>query len=205
MKPPAYVLFTFLIILKLILVSVYLFSSGPVPLFLSSNAIASEKTAATDIKTDTKISRPQAVLQKSPETERDIKTGELSMLLQKKAELKAQEEELSAIRDELNGKIEQLTRLRNEIRADLAKKDEVEGQKLKQLVKVYSSIKPQKAAELIEKLDRNFAVDLLSQMKGESVGAILSFLDKEKGARIIEGLGGRDQAYVSTKDPFSQR
>lgn len=198
MKPSAYVIFASLIILKLILVSVYLFGSETNPLFLSSNAIASEKKTPSDIKTDVKINQPKTVKEESPktvsanpETDGDVKTGELSLLLQKKAELKAQEEELLAVREELNGKIEQLTRLRNEIKADLAKKDEVDGQKLKQLVKAYSAMKPQKAAELIEKLDKNFAVDLLSQMKGETVGAILSSLDREKAARIIEGLGGR--------------
>lgn len=186
MKRSAYVFFAFLIVLKLILVSVYMFGTELAPLFSGSDAVASEKTTTAGVKTD----RPQTV-PLHPGKATDSGTGELTLLLKQKAELKAQEEELAAVREEINGKIEELTRLRNEIKADLAKKDEADGQKFKQLIKAYSTIKPQKAAELIEKLDKDFSVELLSQMKGETVGAILSFLDREKAARIIEGLGGK--------------
>ena len=70
----------------------------------------------------------------------------------------------------------------------MARKEKIDGQKMKHLIKVYSAMKPKSAAEVIGKLDKNFAVELLSQMKGETVGAILSFLDREKAAKIVEGL-----------------
>jgi flagellar motility protein MotE (MotC chaperone) len=49
-------------------------------------------------------------------------------------------------------------------------------------------MKPQKAASLVEKLDMGFAVELLSKMKGEAVGKILSAVNTEKAARISEKL-----------------
>lgn len=59
--------------------------------------------------------------------------------------------------------------------------------KIKHLIKIYSSMKPQHAASLIEKLDLGFSINLLSMMKGEEVGNIFSFMDLEKAAKISEG------------------
>jgi len=53
-------------------------------------------------------------------------------------------------------------------------------------------MKPQSAAGLIEKLDKKLAVALLSKMKGEDVGKILSYVDIEKAAAISEGLVSRE-------------
>ena len=55
----------------------------------------------------------------------------------------------------------------------------------------FNAMKPQKAASLVEKLDTGFAIELLSNMKGEVVGDILSFVKVEKAARISQGLGQR--------------
>lgn len=176
MKPLTYVSFAALLVLKIILVSLYIFRAELNPVFWGTNALAAEPKTTTEVKTD----QPVAV--------QEDKTIDLAVLLQKKAELKAQEEDLKAIRDEIGIKMEKLTKLRAEIKNDLARKETIDGQSLKHLIKAYSAMKPQSAAEVIGKLDKNFAVELLSQMKGESVGAILSFLDREKAARIVEGL-----------------
>lgn len=176
MKRSTYIAFAALLVLKIILVSFYLFRVELYPVFWSTNAVAAEKKTAAEADTD------------RPVTVREDKTVDIAALAQKKAELKTQEEDLKAIGNEIDGKIEKLTQLRMEIKNDLAKKETIDGQKMKHLIKVYSAMKPQSAAEVIGKLDKNFAVELLSQMKGETVGAILSFLDREKAARIVEGL-----------------
>jgi len=123
---------------------------------------------------------------------------DLDFLLKKKAELKKEEEELAkkradlmALQEEINNKIEILTQLRKEIMAQMAIKEIVEEKKLKHLIKAYSAMKPQKAASLIERLDMDFAVALLSKMKGDVVGNILSFVDTEKAARMSEQLAKR--------------
>lgn len=179
MKSLTYVSFAALLVLKIILVSLYIFRAELNPVFWGTNALAAEQKTTTEIKTD----QPVAV--------REENAIDLEIFLQKKAELKAQEEDLKAIRDEIDIKMEKLTKLRAEIKNDLARKETIEGQNLKHLIKAYSAMKPQSAAEVIGKLEKNFAVQLLSQMKGENVGAILSFLDREKAARIVEGLAQR--------------
>jgi flagellar motility protein MotE (MotC chaperone) len=49
-------------------------------------------------------------------------------------------------------------------------------------------MKPKHAASLIEKMDTRLAIRLFSEMKGEVVGEILSYVKTEKAAEISEGL-----------------
>ena len=144
-------------------------------------------------------------VQKEPEATED--TGEnlaydekidLELFLARQSELRLEAEELErkraelqAIQEELTKKLATLTELRNEIRAMMATRDAADQAKMRHIIKVYSAMKPQKAASLVEKLDTAFAIELLSKMKGEVVGDILSFVKVEKAARISQGLARR--------------
>jgi len=192
-----------LIIVKIVLGSIFIYLVELDPFFLEVDAIASEEVQ----KDPEGIAKPASHLpakQDSGEAggeDEDIGEEEkidLDFLLKKKAELKKEEEELAkkradlmALQEEINNKIEILTQLRKEIMAQMAIKEIVEEKKLKHLIKAYSAMKPQKAASLIERLDMDFAVALLSKMKGDVVGNILSFVDTEKAARMSEQLAKR--------------
>jgi flagellar motility protein MotE (MotC chaperone) len=122
----------------------------------------------------------------------------MDSLLKKNADLERREKELekrrtelTALQEEINSKIAKLEQLRNEIRSHVESKRDFEEQKLKHLVKAYSAMKPQAAATVVEKLDLGFAVEILSRMQGDTVGGILSFVDKEKAAKISESLAKR--------------
>jgi len=124
-----------------------------------------------------------------------VETVGMDVILKKSADLEKRENEiekrrveLMAIQDDINEKIAKLEQLRNEIRSHMETKRSFEEQKLKHLVKAYSAMKPQAAANVIEKLDLVFAVEILSRMQGDTVGGILSFVDKEKAAKISESL-----------------
>lgn len=187
MKLSTQILLAFLIAVKLILGSVLLYQVGLGSIFMETDAIAAE------IQEDLKEAAQE-----------DTRAGEknkldLDLLNIKKAALAAEEKrlavkkaELVAIEKELNNKIEKLTQLRNEIRSEIAGKKAIETKKLKHLIKIYSAMKPQSAAVLIEKLDKNLAVELLAKMKGEAVGKILSYVDTGKAAAISEGLVERE-------------
>lgn len=179
MKSLTYISFISLLVLKIIFLSFFIFRTESNNIFFNANAIASENKTVS------------GVINTRPVIADEDKKNNLALLLKQKAELKAQQEELVAIRDDINNKIEQLTRLREEVKLDLARKETINGQKIKHLIKAYSAMKPQSAAELIGKLENDFAVELLSQMKGEAVGTILSHLDKDKAAKITEGLAGK--------------
>jgi len=203
MKLLTQIFLAFLIIIKIVLGSIFIYWVELDPLFLGGNAIAAEEVQKNPEGTEkSALHRPEKgdSGEAGGKGENIVEEEEidLNFLLKKKDELQKEEEELKkkraelmAIREEINNKIATLTQLRNEIRADMAKRKTVEGRKLKHLIKAYSAMKPQKAASLIEKLNMRFAVELLSNMKGDAVGKILSFVETEKAAKISEQLAKR--------------
>ena len=182
MKTPTQILISLLILVKILICSILLYQTG-IPFLGESKALASEQkkeTQADKIKNETKNNK---------------ETIDVKFLIQKKDQLEKEEKriaekkaELLAIQDDINKKISELTKLRDEIKSERANKKAAEDQQFKHLIKIYSAMKPQNAAELIEKLDIKFAIELLSKMKGDDVGRILSFVKIEKAAKISEGL-----------------
>lgn len=175
-----------LIIAKILLGSVFMYQLKADPLGLEGHAIASELPENSEVET------------KGQRTTAKKQDFDMEFLLRKQTDLRHQEEELAkkkvelmAIQKEINRKIESLTLLRNEIRSQVNQKKSIENAKLRHLIKAYSAMKPQKAATLIEKLDINFAIELLSKMKGDAVGSILTFVEVGKAAKISEGLARR--------------
>jgi flagellar motility protein MotE (MotC chaperone) len=182
MKKRTQILLSLLIVVKISLGSILLYQSG-LPLFGTSNALASEQkknTVTTPVKNEKKDTK---------------ETIDLKFLIQRKAQFEKEEKriaekksELLVIQDDINKKIAELTKLRDEIKQEKAQKKAVEEQQFKHLIKIYSAMKPQNAADLIDKLDIKLAIELLSRMKGDDVGKILSFVKIEKAAKISEGL-----------------
>jgi len=176
-----------LIIVKIVLGSVFIYQAELNPLVSESDAIASEEVQE----------EPAGTIEETDNTTDEVNI-DMDSFFAKQAELREQEqdlakkrEELLAIQEEINEKIAKLTQLRNEIKDMMARKETFEQDKIRHLIKAYSAMKPQKAASLVEKLDMTFAIELLSRMKGEVVGNILSFVDVEKAARISEALAHR--------------
>ena len=181
------ILLTFLIAVKLILGSVLLYQVGLGSIFMETDAIAAviQKDTAEAAEEDAQVGKKDELDLKLLNIKKTALAAEEKRIAVKKAEL-------VAIQKELNNKLEKLTQLRNEIRSEIAGKKATEAKKLKHLIKIYSAMKPQSAAVLIEKLDKNLAVELLSNMKGDAVGKILSYVDTGKAAAISEGLVRRE-------------
>jgi len=115
-------------------------------------------------------------------------TREQDVIAEREAFLARREKQLLALQEDINLKIETLTQLRNEIRGEIDKRDEEQENQVKHLIKIYSNMKPQKVAELIEKMDIDLITALFSRMKGDVVGKILSFTDIDTGAKISQRL-----------------
>lgn len=183
MKMRTQIFLAILIIVKLILGSIFLYHTGLGPLFVDSDAMAAEqkKEPEKTEKKEEKIAKEETI--------------DLEFLIKRKSELEKEEKQISkkkaellTIQDDINKKIEKLSQLRNEIRTEKTQKKTAEEQKFKHLIKAYAAMKPQSAAGLVEKLDLNLAIELLSKMKGDDAGKILSFVKLEKAAKISEGL-----------------
>ncbi len=153
---------------------------GPIPLTASANAADAAVPGSTDESNEQPVGGGAITLeQMAAENER---------LLAREAYLERQEARLRELKEEITRKIEELTLLREEILATMALKNEAREAEVKHLIKIYSTMKPQKVAQLIEQLDIDLVTALFSQMKGDVVGDILSFVDSETGARITRGL-----------------
>ncbi len=190
MKLRVHILLAFLIIIKIVIGSVYMFKVG-FDSFLMKDAIASESREDTKeaLKKDKKNKDENK--DKKEEIDPQFLIKWQFQLKKEEARIKKKERELLAIQNEINNKIARITQLRNEIEQEKRKKEEAQGQKFKHLIKVYSAMKPQSAASLIEKLseeDLDLAVKILSRMKGDNVGKILSYVKIEKAAKISKGL-----------------
>ena len=183
MKSSTRIFLVSLVIVKICLGFVFVLNVDLDTLFGGSDAIASEALTHADAD-------PMKVTDNSDDAQID-----LALVVQKMNQLEIEEQELArrhaelaAFESEIDQKIESLTRLRNEIKSEMARKKTIEQQKIKHLMKAYAAMKPQSAAALIERVDRQFAIELLSNMKGEAAGKILTYVDKEKAANLIEGL-----------------
>lgn len=172
-----------LVTAKIVLGSLFVYQIELGSVLFENNAIASETGGAAG--------ETEAVGEDSNQEE----TIDLAFLIEKRDELNEQaqalsikREELLAFQKEIDEKLVTLGRIRDEINAQKVAKETVEGKKMKHLIKIYTAIKPQRAAGMIEKMDMGFSLELLSRMKGDVVGKILSFVDLEKAARITEGL-----------------
>jgi len=183
MKLNIKIFLTGLLLTKILLGSIFIFSIEFDNLFFKNEAAALETGKIAE----------EAAVGSNPASEEE--TINLDYLIRKKSELSQQEkaidkkrEELLSIQNEISRQLEEIRKVRNEIDAQIAEKKAIEDGKIKHLIKIYSAMKPQKAASLIEKLDLEFSINLLSMMKGEEVGNILSFVDVEKAAKISEGL-----------------
>ena len=132
-----------IILVKIALGSILVYQIEPDNFFFDNSAIAAETT--------------QRVAEESAnaETFGAEETIDLKLLAEEKAELKTQEaildkkrQELSIIQEDVRKKLKVLSRLRREINAQMASKKSMDDRKLKHLLKVYSAMKPQQAAEI---------------------------------------------------------
>ena len=188
-----------MIVLKGVLISMYLFHHNPPPLFTGSVALALEpgetaKIDSSSINGDQTTSSSAAVAASGDNAgepsvgEKKKAADQLVLIEEREKFLNRKEQRLLALQEEINKRLEDLTRLRDEIRESMAVKKTVQEKQVKHLIKIYSTMKPQKVAELIEKLDIDLITELFSRMKGDVVGQILSFVDTDTGAKITQGL-----------------
>jgi flagellar motility protein MotE (MotC chaperone) len=126
-------------------------------------------------------------------TEEEVRV--LTELRQRRDDLQARRERLSKteerlriLRDKVGEDLDRLERFRDQVQVGLNKEKQLRTEKMDHLVKVYSNMNPEKAAERIDRMDAKTAVKLLSRMSGESAGRILSFVDPDKANRISQDM-----------------
>ncbi len=85
-------------------------------------------------------------------------------------------------------RIDELEVLRSQIQSRLDQEDSIKNKKIKRLTAVYSSMKPEKAALVITRLELDTIIKMFSRMDEKKVGKILSFLPPENAVTITQAL-----------------
>ena len=157
-----------------------------------------------EVKEKEKIQLPGQMPAVSPETFRMIETIE-----NKNRELKKREEELrikqtrlEALEAKVRKDLDKIEKSISESKEQMGIQDERTKKNVEALIKVYSSMKPEEAANLVEAIDEGLALQIISGMKSKIAGQVLSNLDVKVAKRISENLAGkRDKPSEKTNSP----
>jgi flagellar motility protein MotE (MotC chaperone) len=131
--------------------------------------------------------------------------GEREKALELREErLKEREKALAALESDLNVRMVEIEETRKKL-AELVTKQEalVDEQKILKnaridhLVTAYKGMRPERAGSLVNSLDDDVAVLILSAMPGRNAGQILAYVDPEKAARLTKAISER-------KDPMPE-
>lgn len=109
-------------------------------------------------------------------------------LKKREEELNRRARALKTLEQELDQKLKKLTELEGRIKKMLEQADATKDKKVKHLVAVYTNMKSKNAASVIEKLDMELAVKILSGMNGRKAGEILGYVEPAKAAKISQAL-----------------
>ena len=146
-----------------------------------------------EVQEKEKIQLPGQMPAVSPETFRMIATIE-----NKNRELKKREEELrikqtrlEALEAKVRKDLDKIEKNISESKKQMGIQDEKTKENVEALIKVYSSMKPEDAANLVEAIDEGLALQIISGMKSKIAGQVLSNLDVKVAKRISENLAGK--------------
>lgn len=98
---------------------------------------------------------------------------------------------LQATEERINQKIAKLDSMQKSIDESLKKQDQQDDAKLKSLVKIYETMKPQDAAHIFEQLDLPVLLEVLERMKELKTAPILASMDPAKAKAVTLALAER--------------
>lgn len=105
-------------------------------------------------------------------------------LRQKAEKLQQRELELKTLAAEVDKKLEELRKAREEAAAVLDQKQQAQSKRMRSLSAMYEKMPPAKAAELLGTIEESLAVDILAGMKSKTAGRVLGNMPQDKAARL---------------------
>jgi flagellar motility protein MotE (MotC chaperone) len=109
---------------------------------------------------------------------------ERKALLVREAAAAAKEEQLGQIKQEVEGRLQELQALQERLMGTLEEEKRIKGGHNRHLVATLQAMSPDRAGKLLEQMDEQEAVRLLRRLPGKEAGAILSLLSPDKAARL---------------------
>ena len=119
------------------------------------------------------------------ERDEELLAQERKRLEKFKQEIDEKLESLEALKQQISNDIEMLEQKKTD--QELAKEAAFDA-KMNSLVKVYSGMKPKKAAAIVDEMDVDVAKQIFSRMRESSASQILAFVNSEKAAKISERI-----------------
>lgn len=130
----------------------------------------------------------------------DEEINHFMKLSARKTELDAREEELNRLeaeiqvqKEELEKRLKSLEGTRREISSVLEDRVKVDKEKIETLVQMYSTMKPQQAAKILETMDENLAVEIVGRMKKKNAAEVMNLMKPEKAKVFSERYAGYKQ------------
>ncbi|HFB83207.1 MAG TPA: hypothetical protein ENJ72_00305 [Thermodesulfatator sp.] len=112
-------------------------------------------------------------------------------LEEREKELRLKKEELRLLKDQVDKRLAALAELEQEIDGKLKELKAIKDERFRLLVKIYSNMKPKKAAPLLSKLDVDTLTKLFQAMPTDQVSKILAAMDQEVAAKVSAKLSGQ--------------
>lgn len=154
---------------------------------------STEATAPTPEVKNAEATEPLKIEAKPTEDNADY----LFKLAERKKELDAREEELNKKateiaeqKVEIEAKLKQLEESREKISSLLKERISTDGQKVDNLVQMYSNMKPSQAAKVFETLDEDLVIEILSRMKKKNAAEVLNLIKTDKAQMFSERYAG---------------
>lgn len=120
-------------------------------------------------------------------TEEDL-PDEWKALKKKEEELAIKERTLREMEASIRAEAKKVEKMHAEMRQMLDEAKNIKDKRVKQLVDMISNTKAKKAAEILQTMETELAVKVLSGMRGRQAGEILSFVEAKKAAELSEKL-----------------
>lgn len=148
-------------------------------------------------KSTTPVALTMEAIQELERRKQDLEARE-RLLAERAKALEVQEKLLK----EKMAKMEELTRKMAE-RLDKFKKEHED--KVGKLVTMTESMRPQAAADYLEKLDPDLAVEIISRINVTKAAKIMNLVNKEKGARLTELYAGYLEGLKQDAQPTATK
>ncbi|XPV76707.1 MAG: MotE family protein [Desulfovibrio sp.] len=124
---------------------------------------------------------PAKAAKKSPDDDLNWKA-----LKEREKEIIGRERSLKALESDLDKKLKKLQKIEANIKEMISEAKGIKEKRVRHLVDVYSNMKPKQAAAVLETLEIELAVKILSSMKGRKAGEILTYVTPKKAAILSE-------------------
>ncbi|MCZ6473547.1 MAG: hypothetical protein O7A08_01935 [SAR324 cluster bacterium] len=102
--------------------------------------------------------------------------------------LNQREEQLRALRDNIQHQVTELKRLQEKIEASMEAKKAQDAENLKKVVGLYNGMDPKKSAEKFQELEPKVAVQILLAMNQRKAAQLLEALPPDVAKRITEAI-----------------